>query len=363
MNIGLLTVPFNNNYGGFLQAYALKSLFEAWGHHVTIINRRRNRKSSKFYQYIRHILFLDKANRKYKKISGKTEAFRRKYLYPETSPYYTTLALQESESLGLDFFVVGSDQVWRYDYAKPNIEDYFFGFLSKNQPRISYAASFGVSPSGFDHEKKELCSALLTKFKAVSVRESSAISILESEFGVPKGVVKHVLDPTFLIDKGYYERLSLSEKELTGDYLFSYVLDETSEVQQFVERVTEQTALPVSCLKAQTGSMENWKEIEPVELWLNRIIHSKYVITDSFHGMVFSIIFNKEFIVIANRSRGIDRFTSILSILGLEDHLVTDVINQKPVFRPVDWEPVNNILQEKRAESIQFLTTALSNEK
>lgn len=364
MKIAILTVPFNNNYGGFLQAFALKNIIESYGHEVFFIDRRRNRKGYKIVRIIKHILFLDKSQRKQKKISVNTLKFQRTYLRPKTRTYYTSKSLKQCLEYKFDLYIVGSDQVWRYKFAKENIDDYFFNFLKGTSvPRISYAASFGISSSEYDNEKKLLCTSLLKEFKCISVREESAKKILHEEFQIPNKAIKTVLDPTLLLNVDTYISLVNQYEKPEREYIFSYILDTTAEINNSTHLLSDRMNLPVIKLKAQTGDKKTWDIIEPVELWLNRIYYSKFVITDSFHGMVFSIIFKKPFIVYANHTRGLDRFTSLLSILGLSDRLVTtpkEFSLTQIQSQDINWHEVEKHLSKYKEESLNFLTNSLT---
>lgn len=364
MKIAILTVPFNNNYGGFLQAFALKNILKSYGHEVWFIDRRRNRKGSRIVRIIKHILFLDKSQRRKKEISINTLKFQETYLQPKTRTFYTSKSLKQCLQYKFDLYIVGSDQVWRYKFAKENIDDYFFNFLKgTSAPRISYAASFGISSSEYDYEKKSLCSSLLKEFKYISVREESAKKILHEEFKIPNKDIKTVLDPTLLLNVDNYKILVNQYEKYDKEYIFSYILDTTFELNDSIHQLSDSINLPVIKLKAQTGDKKTWDTIEAVELWLNRIYYSKFVITDSFHGMVFSIIFKKPFIVFANHSRGLDRFTSLLSILGLSNRLITNSNKYsltQILYQNINWDKVEKSLSIYKEESLNFLSNSLT---
>ena len=337
MKIGILTVPFNNNYGGFLQAFALKQILTDLGHEVAFINRRRNQSAKTrlvlFFCEVLDILHIRR--RQTKRISINTNLFVQRYLTPMTRPIYSKRTMNVCNKMGFDCVIVGSDQVWRYHYAKDSIDEYFLSFLDKKIRRFSYAASFGIDECDYPDEKLKVCTELLELFKGISVREDSAILLLESSFSVKKGVAQFVLDPTMLLGVSrYVERLHLQKKQL-GDYLFSYILDAEHEKNNYVELIKEKYHLEQDDFKAQTAKHND--VIRPVEEWVDAIYNSTMVVTDSFHGMVFSIIFNKPFYVFVNRKRGITRFESLLGRLELQDRMVF------PDFTKLDDLPINDI--------------------
>lgn len=354
MRIGLLTVPFNNNYGGFLQAFALKTFLESRGHQVTIINRQRDLQKQSFLKKTRKTLRSLFYRKKTIDLSIHTRKFVKGYLSPITKEIYSTEMLLKLPLF--DFYIVGSDQVWRYEYATSSINNYFFDFLQDtNIPRISYAASFGVSYNEYDKDSINRCSELLKHFKSISVREFSGINLLKDTFKV-KYPIEYVLDPTMIIDKNIY--IDLTQKypiNNRSNYIFTYILDKTDDKQLLIDKISEEEKVPIQNIDAQTGN--NNKVIEPIEKWLSYIINASYVITDSFHGMIFSIIFNKPFIVYANETRGAERFKSLLSLLNLNSCIINNSKSYKK--QEFNWKNINMLVDKYKEKSIKFLTISL----
>lgn len=367
MKIGILTVPFNNNYGGFLQAYALKTVLEGMGHKVIFINRQRNpSKNLKFRVYwllVKLHLIKDYLGEKKREISVYTEKFKDNYLSPISTAYYSSRAMRDCLKLGLDVLIVGSDQVWRYKYAKDSIDDFFFGFVdSDNQiPRIGYAASFGTDDMDYPEDKIRVIKSLLTNFRAISVREESGKNLLTKYFNVPVSKIQTVLDPTLLLNAEDYKKLFNYIKPETGEYVFTYILDkEMLDVETLNTFIKEQGLKHVD-IKAQTGDIKALNVIEPVEKWLSSIYYADYVVTDSFHGTVFSILFQKQFIALANPNRGIARLHSLLKLFGLEERMLTSnkVSLRGTICKSINWVEVNSRLITSREHSLLFLEKSL----
>ncbi len=366
MKIAIMTVPFNNNYGGFLQAYALKTVLNNMGHSTIFIMRRRNRPDryinlkSWILRREKHLYYLDDIH--LYRISKYTRRFQKKYLYPYTRDYYNSIELQECRNLDVDCFIAGSDQCWRYKFAPNNIDDFFFNFLKgSGKKRISYAASLGTSDLEYDDQMLQKCKSLLCEFRAISVRESSGVDLLVNYFGVKSDNVKVTLDPTLLLTIDAYKELFKVVKKERKDYMFSYILDDDSNKTALLNSVSQKLNLPIVSQKAQVGNVRDLKTIEPVELWLSRIYNSSFVITDSFHGCVFSILFNKPFIVYGNPNRGLARFDSLLRLFGLESRYLD--INKGisiNTLGEIDWVEVNKRLDGLRNESLSFLKEALN---
>lgn len=365
MRIGILTVPFNNNYGGFLQAYALKKVLASMGHEVIFINRRRNRphglKASLKRLLITCHLLRDKNAEKIAEISIYTNQFKSKYLEPITEEYYTTKELKRCLKLGIDCFVVGSDQVWRYQYAKDSIDDFFFSFLKGSGiPRFSYAASMGTSDIEYPYDKLQICSRLLKEFRGVSVRENSTLQLLLEKFKYHSAAV--VLDPTMLLNVKDYQELMGDEKAPSElPYVFTYILDESVAKNKIIDNIAKKRNLKRINMKAQTGDLRLMNIIEPVETWLSAIFYSDFVVTDSFHGTIFSIIFKKPFIVIKNKQRGVARITDLLSRFCLDNRLMEETENVEILNnKDIDWDLVKQRIQKEQTLSVSFLENTLS---
>ncbi len=377
MKIGILTQPLHTNYGGLLQCFALQTVLKRLGHDVWIVQRIFSRMTFwsyiKFYikQVIRFLigrqLLIIMSDKQEKTISKCTSLFINRFIQPKTPLLYSTKALKEyHKTAKFDAYIVGSDQVWRPIYS-PCITNYFLDFLSEkeNIKRVSYAASFGVEDWEFSKVETQVCADLLKQFDGVSVREASAVDLCKKYLGYANAV--HVLDPTMLLEKEDYIRLVEEEKEpeSKGD-LFYYILDASTEKQDFVSKVSHQmgyipfTQMPKCPINRQNINERIEDCVYPsVTAWLRAFMDAKMIITDSFHGCVFSIIFNKPFWVIGNPSRGMARFHSLLSTYGLTNRLITS--NQFPsdFLEKIDWIKVNAIRKNLQKDSLDFINCAL----
>ena len=290
------------------------------------------------------------------------QAFVREHIH-QTKPLFSSQELgQAAEEGKYDSFVVGSDQVWREQYA-PEITDYFLGFLpgSDRRPKVVYAASFGLGRVGISDEKLERCRQLSQKFTSVSVREQSAVRLAKEVLAVD---ARWVLDPTLLLSAEDYQFDGRSTgKNWAG--VATYILDGNETKSQVVGDVSTSLSLPVKAMslspQAEDGQQD---DMLPVEEWLRAFAQADFVVTDSFHGCVFSIIHRKPFIAIANEGRGIDRFTSLLGYFGLQDRLVFSMEDYRQkrssLLAPIDFAPVAEKLAQAQETSLAFLKEALS---
>lgn len=370
MKIGIVTLPLHTNYGGLLQAYALQTVLERMGHEVEHLQLPvefpdlhptwkmplvwSKRAILKFFCGEYHIPIFTHPN---KWIRKNTDEFIASHIPPR---YLNEAEWNEELANEYDAIVFGSDQIWRPIYAYP-IEKYFGAFLgASNVKRISYAASFGTEDNEYSKEQLSLCRNLLSKFNAVSVRENSAVTICKERFGVD---AKHVLDPTMLLTHEDYECIFKQAKTpRSAGTLAVYVLDENQQIDDFIKKQSLQQGLTPFRINSK---VENYnaklseRQQPPVERWLRAFHDAKFVITDSFHACVFSILFHKPFICIGNKNRGMSRFDSLLNMFGLGNRLVDINDIEDYVEKEIEWGHVDNILEQKREEAFQFLNQAL----
>lgn len=372
MRLGILTQPLKNNYGGLIQAYALKKTLEKYGHEVTIINRtgflRRNQKISKKILSKMKKIFLC-ALGKDKKINKATSdiinsnciTFVNKYISNVSEDIKTNQALLEYvKEKQFEGYIVGSDQIWRPRYS-PCIENFFLDFCSKNSvKRIAYAASFGVDQWEYTPKETKICSELAKLFNGISVREDSAVNLCKNYLGVE---AKHVLDPTMLLEKEEYIQLAQQEPPSKGN-LFYYFLDNNCTKTELIQYIENKYGLDsFDCMPSKKALKE--QDISTViddyvfpspTKWLRSFMDAELVITDSFHGTVFSIIFNKPFWVIYNPQRGNTRFDSLLKLFELSDRII-DITDYSNVdFKnKIDWDVVNEIKHTKKKEALSFI--------
>ena len=380
MEILILTQPLHTNYGGLLQAYALQQILKGMGHDVVtdrlgvvrklpLWNRALRflyhavqfciLKNYRYYPYRYLFVSFDKESKAKRSISINTERFVHTYI--DTIDLLT----RSNESVidavrQFDAIVVGSDQVWRATMS--DIPTYFLSFTKAiNVKRIAYAASFGTDDlNEYSKMDMKIASESIKLFDAVSVREKSGVHLCRDYF---KMDAVHVLDPTMLLSKDDYLKLIEEEdKPCSENILLTYVLDRTQEKNDIIQRVGEALHL-TSCENGAVKYFSNVVEsnvsecIYPsVSRWVAGFRDAQFVVTDSFHGTVFSIIFNKPFVAILNSKRGSSRFISLLSVLGLENRLISttnDLLEEH--LKPIDYTEVNKILNDWRYLSISFM--------
>lgn len=377
MRIGILTLPLHTNYGGILQAYALQTVLERMGHDVVVFDTPNKAYLPPLWKLplsmTKRVLLkgLGKGDRIFIEhhlnktrpvIAQNIQPFIDKYIHRKVIRKFTDLKSQD-----FDAIVVGSDQVWRAIYfpmwgEKQDIENAYLSFTEGwNIKRISYAASFGTDDWEYTNEQTLRCKALLQMFDAISVRETNGINLCKKYFDVDS---VHVLDPTLLLDEFDYSMFFQNANTPKSDgTLLNYILDETEESTIIISDVAKQKCL-------ETFSVNNpyeYDESKPlserikpsVEKWLRGFYDAEFVVTDSFHACVFSILFKKQFVVIGNETRGMSRIESLLKMFEIEDRLVTSIFNVKTLPN-IDYDNVYSLLINMRKNSINYLQEALS---
>ena len=367
----IITHPILLNYGGILQAYALQRVVQGLGKPCSNIHYKPRfsfnnprvrgiRSALKYWKpFIRKLVRPGDEILNYHHYPFIHCLFRRHFMkYWVLDDERSLLHTLPQE----DAFIVGSDQVWRASHARilDSVSHFFLGFASPQQRSRSfaYAASFGSDTWEGSAEETAECARLLKDFKAVSVREHSGIRLCREIFGVE---AVQMPDPTLLLEQEDYLHLcnhSWIRRE-KKTFIAAYLLDETPQTLQLLNETAESLRFSIQHLKEHADALHASDRLPlPIPQWLRYIADSQCVLTDSFHGCVFSIIFNKPFVCLGNELRGSARFESLLSTFGLQDRLVTkhDAAHILNIMKsPIDWNQVNQIRQSEKARAIHFI--------
>ena len=352
--VGIVTQPLWGNYGGLLQNYALQTILRRLGHEPVTIDYVWH---PKWYRYplslLKTIVFFPFPLRRRKfpkwhpiRTNVWIDSFVNEYISKTDYFYHYKPALVNK--LGLDAVITGSDQVWRPMY-NPDLKNLYLDFVKDERiPKIAYAASFGTSEREYTRKDIKACFKAAKKLEAVSVREASGIQLCRDYFGIEAVAV---LDPTLLLTADDYRELAADRLQSRVSYLGVYILDRKPKNDSLIQEISRLTGL--TNIRQIT---ENDKDFAPQD-WIAIMRDAGFIVTDSFHATVFSIIFKKPFVTLCNRARGADRFVSLLKPLGLMERLVehdcTDIGTL--AFRGIDWDYVSDSLDKNRTFSIDFL--------
>ncbi len=339
MRIGLITFHWSTNYGAVLQAYALSETLKAQGAQVDIIDYYPRKFKKNYFNAIktRHI---KKIKRRIKDVpkDKRIEQFRQKYF--NRTNYYCSCKQLKRQLPEYDCYICGSDQIWNMSYIMHGEHRktfvYFLDFAPKDKILASYAASFGVKEC--DRSLKDGIKEQLMKLDFVSVRENTGVDIIK-DMGIDDVCV--VPDPTLLLEQQDYEELITDVGKMTGNFV--YILHNKYN-----------DALEIVDYLKSNGEELHYSDSESVEQWIANIKNAKRVITNSFHGVVFSILFRKQFVAVLIKNSGMnDRLLTLLEKLGLEDRIYNGDLSV--IDKPIDWSMVENNLREYKKTGFDYI--------
>ncbi len=357
MKIGIVTQPLCRNYGGYLQAWALQEKLRQMGYEPRTIDYLLGATPPwhiLLRSWIKTLLLccvgIKRPFIKQRPAIERSEMFdsfvRKNMLLTKRVHSYNSCLVRK---YAFKAVITGSDQVWRPMY-NAHLQDMFLRFVKKSGvKRIAYAASFGVDTWEFTPEQTRECSCLAKDLNAISVREKSGIALCKKYLGV-KAI--EVLDPTLLHTAEDYKKLCADIPRATVPFLACYVLDLTPEKQTFVKKIASQQGLPTRIFSADSNAEYS------VEQWLAIYRDATYVVTDSFHGTVFSILFHKPFLSIVNEDRGASRFHSLATKFSLGDRFRYS-LNEEALLDDINWDLVDKRLCQLRQDSTDFILKAL----
>lgn len=349
MKIGIITFHWAVNYGAVLQAFALQKILREKDLDVEIINYKPVLVNLK--QALLRIRCLD---HKYFLKMIHINRFIKRNVILSKKCYLTNRQLVTS-CTSYDVYICGSDQIWNTSFTlkaegKPTLS-YYLNFAPDNKKRISYAASFGTDSLSNDIIK--LIKPELVKFSKISVREFSGKKILD-DIQVNNRLV---LDPTLLLDKEHYDELvlDLKNKDINQE-LFVYIIHQNQLNAQIICEYIGDKLYGKKFTNHGNSSIG-------IEEWLTLIKKSEIVLTNSYHGMIFSIIYRKPFIVVPVEGTSMNnRITTLLELAGLQDRLVQEFNEEKLVYilgKKIEWKEVEEKIDLLRRESMDYLKKAI----
>ena len=347
------------NYGGILQAWALQEVLKNMGHKPETIDWAYEiPKWKHFYRGLPGAILA--------KIRG------RKIEWPHT-PYwipahcrglrifvkkYINLSSRISFNVIIPYItkhystvIVGSDQVWRSAYI-PKIETMFLPYEKKTGcKKIAYAASFGTDLWEYTDSQTATCAKLISGFDAVSVRENTALKLCRDKLSYNN--CQWVLDPTLLINRSNYETLCRGIPNDEEGYVFAYILDQNAELLNLAQKKADELNLKLRYISVDDKN----ESTDTIEEWLASFRDAKYVFTDSFHGTVFSLIFNKDFAVYKNPNRGNARFDSLIEMFPFIESRIIKIMALPKSH--LDWISFEKDRETLKRYSVEFLRKSL----
>ena len=361
MKIDIITLHRAQNYGSVLQTFALQKQIEELGHQASILDyyperytnkgllKRLKNKSRRFKNPL--VLLIAKLLI-YPSYLRKGIQFNKfmHYLNLE-KPSFATNEEGMGRFTDADAYCAGSDQIWNSHWNEGVEKALFLDFVPNGKLCFSYAASIGLSniPANEIDETK----LLLDKFEFLSLREDKGVELVK-ELGRTDAV--QCLDPTLLMSKEEWSQYA-DDSYKGKEYVLTYNLHHDPEIDKCAKAIASKYHLQIRNISY------NWHDIirhghldwcPTVEGFLGLIKNAKYVVADSFHATAFSIIFEKPFVVITPEVAS-SRLSSLLKMLGLDDHNINKFTSLKVIEQPIDYIRVKSIIATKQRESISFL--------
>lgn len=344
--IGIINFHYENyNYGANLVAYSLSEVIKKLGFTPYIIDFDPSKELDAIERY-RTIEFLN---------------FRKRYL--NMTPKFSNKDDLDILNDYIDMYITGSNQVWRKQITGPNMETYFLDF-AKGKNKISYAASFGTNDFEGTEEEIENCKELLKKFYNISVRESDGQKILLNRFEQESTVV---LDPTLLLKREEYEKIITETYDEKIDVAVYFVMDHDNTI---LNNKNFKRLFPNKNIVNIKGDFEdiatlNIFKYNSISKWLDGIRKCEYLVTDSYHGVIFGTIFHKKIICIGKKSKCLSRFKTLFNNLkgNLESINFSSLDNVKNTEININYEEIDENIERLKEKSILFLQESLGADK
>lgn len=318
-----------------MQTYATCKLLEQAGHRVTVINLIHP-KVKQYYKEIKHWAYFWQEFQFW--------MFKKRFFSKMTPKGYRIHDIRLPDA---DYTIVGSDQVWNYDITSYFGHTFYLDFVPDTQKRVAFCSSFGKKQTNYPPEYKEKIAECFLRFSALSVRESTGCDILRNEYGLPS---VNLIDPTLLWGK--FEDVGKSEKE--EPTIFRFLLNDSSDALKLSQYISNELRCPIN----KNSLFNRLFTSGPVD-WLEHIKNSRYVITDSFHGLALSIIFHKQFFVFCADPKKFTRLEALLDLINLSNRYIKTqedfMLKKDALLKPIDYKEVDSVIAKERAKCLQFI--------
>lgn len=360
--VKMLTFHNAENYGATLQAYALKETLKEFGVNPKFINYENDKilsdykliRTNSLKSFFSSLWYLPRNLKRKRSFKG----FSDRYLDTTFKVYLSKEDIEKDIESG-EIFVAGSDQIWNPELTDGLSDVYTLNFEREDIKKIIYGASLGneelLHKNNLDFKSK------LSGLDSISVREQSIIEPLEKICGKK---VEQVIDPTLLLDKSAWDKL-ISENVTTKlpheQYILVYTLFESDEVTKIANNISKTTGLKVVHFRkynAYENEFMNLYTNGPVD-FVNAFKNAAYVITNSFHGTVFSLIFERKFYSVLPSTRA-GRIKDLLSDLDLSDRIVQDAC-QVNLDASIDYTTTKEKIDTLKSKSIEYLRKGITN--
>ena len=353
-DIGIVGVWQGCNYGSMMTYYALNRAVQSMGKSVLMIDKPLNREGKTDIEH------TDTHSRRFAKENY------------NISEIYSLNDLKKLNDI-CEGFLVGSDQLWNYGISQNFGKTFYLDFADDTKRKVAYATSFGHEIDFASPEQRVEIAKYMRKFNAIALREADGVRICREMYGIE---AQRVLNPVFLVDSDevYKPLIEKSQRNENERFMAAYILDPSPEKRDALLHISEKLG-GIKIINLLDGSLwrfdenrkalglDNCIENLQVEDWLYYLSNAEYVVTDSCHGVCFSLIFKKNFMAIGNVDRGFSRFRSLGNIFECNDRIVneaSELINNDVILQPVNYGRIGEIMEHERKRSFEWLREALS---
>ena len=366
MKVSFITKHSVSNYGSILQTYATQEVIKKLGCEPEIINYMRyDLRNNKLYNtllknqpkwnknILTRLIYKIIQMPNYILMDRKFRKFREK-MYDNTTILYGSNEELKKTPPKADVYCTGSDQIWGKNVNGKLDKAYFLDFVPEGSKCISYAASIGLDKVSSEFEKN--IGKLLSKYQEITVREESAVDILKRN-GIES---KLVLDPTLLLEKEEWAKI-IDKKKTKKKYILIYQLHSNKKFEEYARAFSKKVGLPLIRVTPSINQITRCGKfvyLPTPSKFLYYFKNASYVITDSFHGTVFSIIFNRNFIDISPGDTA-TRIKNILKMVNLDERLLKDYNDFSLIDKEIEWDNVNEILKQEKDRSIKIFKQAI----
>lgn len=365
MNVKVITRHAPSNYGSLLQCVATQKVIESLGHQCEIIDYIRkdergvkaittalsNKKgwNDKWFKKLLYVALRYPEEKLAEIYFGK---MREKHLCLSNRCY----TYEELQKIEADVFMTGSDQVWGNVINGKFDEAYFLTFAPNNVRKVAYAASFGRTD--FTKETLSVYKEMLKGYAGIAVREDNAVELLND---LQISNLGQVLDPTLLLDEKEWNHY-VSPPPYNEKYILVYEIHNNPKLDEYAKKLAQHTKIPLIRISASLHQINRGGKLvwlPCLEEFLSLVKNCTCLVTDSFHGTAFALIFNRQIVEVMPNNSTSSRNHSILKLTGLTDRVLSDTDDFSFIERRIDYERVNLILKREKAKSMNVLERLL----
>lgn len=367
MKICTITCHDVYNHGASMQAYALMKYLKNTGNEVEIIDYKPDYLSNHYNMLsidnpawgkniiTKGIYLILKMPLRIRGLKRKREfdEFREKHLNI-TPKRYTSNDDLKNNLPQADVYICGSDQIWNSLHQNGKDPAFYLDFVPNEKVKASYAASFATDE--IDDRYKPMVKSKISRLDGVGIREKSGVKIAK-ELGIEKAI--NVVDPVFLLDKDEWDKFAT--EEFNDRYILVYDFDKSDLVEKLATNIARKKGCKIYTINADKPKYaDKHFNLSGPKTFVSLVKNAEMVISNSFHAVVFSVIYNKN-IAIVNRTENINtRMRDLLEDLNLKDKLVDDNYSIDELLRSIDYRETNKIINEKIELSKKYIENILS---